>query len=197
MDRTLKFDAATYSRFAQLVTPMMDANRVLNELMDLANIPPTPDSTSGGHQGLGAPPPGGHGGRGTRPVRPTVALERTTADLPVPVNISNLPPARTKPGKVVVLGVERKAWIWKDVIVAVAEILIERGELLGEVRGKSGRRVLVADTEIGMIDARQLSNGSYVETNWSARDTVSRACQLLEAGGLSEDDLTVWLDTAR
>ena len=52
---------------------------------------------------------------------------------------------------------------------------------------------MLVDAEPGeMTHHRRLSNGSYIESNWSSQDAVRRAAQLVQASGGKLGELKVW-----
>lgn len=174
MNHHLTLNAATFKRFSQLVTPLNDANSVLNQLMDLVPVPHPPT-------------------RQSEPVTRNVHPSPVQPTRREPVGATNLPQGGDKPERVEVLGSTASARSWKDVIVHVANTLAARGELKSQVLSRGGRRTLVAQTNEGMHNARKLKEGGYIETNWSGTDTIKRSCQLLQACGHSENELKVWL----
>ncbi len=81
---------------------------------------------------------------------------------------------------------------WNDVLTVTAEHLIASKRLPPLLRAPGSKRFLLKANNEGMTRGHRLSNGTFIETNWSAQDCVRRACQMVTAAGGELRDLQVW-----
>jgi predicted type IV restriction endonuclease len=103
-----------------------------------------------------------------------------------------------KPEKVIILGNTFNVKTWKGVLIDVAESLIKHSpeafeKLADSELMKRGKRVYLTRSENLLREARQLSNGSFIELWFSANSIVSLAEKMLKGCGFKETDLKVIL----
>jgi hypothetical protein len=108
------------------------------------------------------------------------------------VHLNRPPPSRSRPVALVLPGLRKEVRRWTQVVVAVAEHLIGNGLLrpLPQLPW-TGRVVLSAGEAPSMIKPARLSNGWFVETNWSAPHSLKLAGELLRAAGLDPASMLV------
>jgi hypothetical protein len=105
--------------------------------------------------------------------------------------------AYTKPTKLVLRGITRKIRSWKDVLVQSCELLISIApnviKTLVEIPlTEDSIRIHFSLTKTGMFFPKKLSNGMWVETNYSATNTV-RICYILcQKCGIPCEDLKIY-----
>jgi hypothetical protein len=108
------------------------------------------------------------------------------------VHVHRPPPGKSRPVALVLPGFRKEVRRWTQVVVAVAEHLIAQGLLrpLPQLPW-TGRVVLSTGEAPSMIKPTRLSNGWFVETNWSAPHAVRLAGELLRAAGLDPASMLV------
>jgi len=105
--------------------------------------------------------------------------------------------AYTKPTKLVLRGITRKTRSWKDVLMQLCELLISIApnviKTLVEIPlTEDSIRIHFSLTKTGMFFPKKLSNGMWVETNYSATNTV-RICYILcQKCGIPCEDLKIY-----
>lgn len=101
----------------------------------------------------------------------------------------------TRPRAVVLWGITTEVSSWVGVTVCVAEAVYQRHphDFLERTKALAGRKRPFASLDpVGMTRAGQIaSTGIWVETNYSAPDTLKKCRKLLEVFGYSAHDLDV------
>lgn len=103
--------------------------------------------------------------------------------------------ARVRPRTVVLWGSATEVTSWRGVTVCVAGAVYRRhpDDFLERTKAMAGRKRPFASLDsMDMTRARQIeSTGVWVETNWSAVDTLRKCRKILEVFGYSANDLEV------
>ncbi|HHW37449.1 MAG TPA: hypothetical protein GXX18_09465 [Bacillales bacterium] len=106
----------------------------------------------------------------------------------------------TNPYKITLLNVDYEVRNWTDVLLTVCEALIkvypEQVSVFDKnpiLRGRS-RQYFSYEKELLTDHAKELSNGLFVETNFSADDIVRHCKQILSICGLTSSDISFYVN---